>query len=324
MNDLAAPRAVSARAGAGLYESHYLTAWDPSGGRALWLRHTSLKRPGEPAHPTVWLVWFDRSDAGPNAVRVTAPEPIADPGGDWARSALGRFGPSGAEGAIDQAGWALSWVAQAPELPYLPARWLYDRPIPRSNGTALVPAAAVTGTVALDGREPVALEGWNGMVGHNWGSEHADRWTWIHAGGLGADGAGWLDLILVRVQVGPLLTPWMASGALTLDGVTYPTARRGRVRRDVDGDRTEVSVPLAGGAALQVTITAPGARTVAWDYAGPRGAGRVVRNCSIADATLTLRSAGSERVVLVDGAMAVEHGEPGSPSVPRAQAGPSA
>jgi hypothetical protein len=310
MTDLARPRAVTVALDAALYESHYLTAIDPAGGRALWLRHTALKRRGQPAHPTVWLVWFDRSAPAPRAWRVTAPEPLADPGGAWARSALGELAPTAATGAVNGVAWSLHWQARAPELPYLPARWLYDRAIPRSNGVALVPAATVTGTVTLDGQAPVALDGWDGMAGHNWGSEHAEQWTWIHAGGLGDDRGGWLDLALVRVRVGRLLTPWLAAGAAHLAGRTHATARRGRVRREIDGEHTRIAVPLAGGARIELQISAPAAATAVWDYASPAGSGRAVRNCSVADASVHLHADGGERRLTISGGLAVEHGEP--------------
>ena len=42
MKNLATPRAPAAPLGAARDESHYLTATDPAGERALWLRHTAL------------------------------------------------------------------------------------------------------------------------------------------------------------------------------------------------------------------------------------------------------------------------------------------
>ena len=38
--------------------------------------------------------------------------------------------------------WDLRFEPHAGEVAYLPARWLYDRRVPRSNGAALVPAAS--------------------------------------------------------------------------------------------------------------------------------------------------------------------------------------
>jgi hypothetical protein len=312
MKNLATPRAPAAPLRAALYESHYLTATDPAGGRALWLRHTALKRPGERALPTVWVTWFQRSGARPRALRVTAAEPLSDPDGAWARSGLGELSPAGASGAIDGASWSLAWEAPVAEVPYLPARWMYDRAIPRSNGAALIPSGTVHGSVMLDGEAPVSVDGWDLMVGHNWGSEHANRWTWIHAGGLEHDRSGWFDLALARVKLGPLLTPWAAGGAVHLNNRTFHTSVRGPVRREVDGESTLLSVPLAGGATLELRVTAPDKDTVAWDYASPRGAGRSVRNCSIADASLTLRADRSEQTIEINGRVAVEHGSPAS------------
>ena len=34
--------------------------------------------------------------------------------------------------------------------------------------------------MTVDGRE-IEVDRWPGMVGHNWGAEHAERWTWIQA-----------------------------------------------------------------------------------------------------------------------------------------------
>jgi hypothetical protein len=310
MDDLATARAPSAPLGAGLYESHYLTAVDPAGGRAVWLRYTALKRPGARARPTVWMTWFERGAPAPRARRVTTSDPLADPGTGWARSALGELGPGTARGEIEDAAWDLTWEPRAPALPYLPARWLYDRPVPRSGGVALAPAASVSGTLCLAGGEPVELRGWEGMIGHNWGSEHAEHWSWLHAGGLGPDRSGWLDLVLVRIRLGPLLTPWIAAGALHVDGRTLATARRGRVRRELAGERTAVHVPMSGGATLELTVSNPAGATVTWDYASPSGAGRVVRNCLVADASLRLHTRAGERAFELAAGFAVEHGAP--------------
>jgi hypothetical protein len=313
VRSLARPRVPAAESGAALYESHYLTANDPAGGRALWLRYTALKRRGEPARPTVWLTWFDRSAARPHAIRVTAQEPLGDPGPAWSRSSLGELSPAGASGTIEGVSWSLEWEPRAPELPYLPAGWLYDRPIPRSNGAALIPLATVRGTLELAGAGTLNIDGWDGMLGHNWGSEHADHWTWIHAGGLGEDRSGWVDLALVRVGLGPLLTPWLAGGAVRLGGHTHRAARRGGVRHELHGETASIAVPLAGRARLELELTAPETATVSWDYASPRGPGRRVRNCSVADGRLTLRSDSGPRTLELEGRVAVEHGAPADP-----------
>jgi hypothetical protein len=56
-------------------------------------------------------------------------------------------------------------------------------------------------------------------------------------GRLGEDGRGWLDLALVRIRIGPLVTPWIASGALDLDGRRYAPAPLRRVTCKRAGER---------------------------------------------------------------------------------------
>jgi hypothetical protein len=63
------------------------------------------------------------------------------------------------------------------------------------------------------------------MVGHNWGSQHAERWIWLHALSESGD---WLDAAIGRVRLGPVTTPWVASGAVSLDGVRHALGGPGR------------------------------------------------------------------------------------------------
>lgn len=320
VRDLATARAPGAAPRASLYESHYLTAVDPAGGRAIWLRHTSLKPSGRPARGTVWLTSFDRTAGAPVALRVTAAEPVADPGGAWSRSSLGTIGPGRASGKMAEASWELRWSAVGAEVRYLPARWLYDRRFPRSGGVALIPHTAVSGAITLppvgdppsgvDANAAVKLEGWDGMVGHNWGSEHLEHWVWAHAGGFGEDRADWVDLVLARIRLGPLLTPWLASGAACLDGRRHVAARRGRAELSREGERTRLTVPVAGREPLRLELTAPAAATVHWDYASLAGRGRQVEHSSVADAVLSL----GQRRWTLDARASLEHGSPLQPA----------
>jgi hypothetical protein len=266
----------------GLYESHYLTATDPAGGRALWLRHTSLH-----GKPSVWVTWFDPE---PHAERVELDEPLSTT--DWPRCSLGELTPTTAKGNLGRHSWDLSWEPKADPLPYLPATWLYDRSFPRSNGAAVVPHATVHGT--YDG---VSLDGWHGVVGHNWGRDHAEQWCWLHA----VLPVGWVDLVLVRIRLGRVLSPWIAGGGVSVDGTVRRT-RPGKVHLRESGDHTTAEVPLQGG---RIALEVQGNHHVTWDYASPAGAPRTVRNCSVADARITLD--GRQEWEL-SGTVAVEHG----------------
>jgi hypothetical protein len=189
--DLATVRTPTVPLPRGFYESTYLVATDPAGGRALWLRDTWLKAPGAAAEPLTWVTWW-----GPELTQ-----------------ARGRGTGTLYDGGLDQHVWQLSVEPTAEPVPYLP-RWAYDRPFPRSNGVALVPHGTVSGT--FDG---TPIDGWHAMVGHNWGSEHAAEWTWTH--GAGTDGT-WFD----QVRVKPLKRgPWVTVATVHVDGRTT-TSRR--------------------------------------------------------------------------------------------------
>src|SRR6185437_14057711 len=119
--------------------------------------------------------------------------------------------------------------------------------------------------------------GWQGMIGHNWGAQHAERWIWIH--GLVDD--GWLDVILARIPVAGRLTPWMAMGGLSVDGAITRIGRgipgRGVILRERP-DGCEFGLP--GG--IRGKVSAASADFVGWTYADPDGSTHDVIHSSIA------------------------------------------
>lgn len=199
MRDLVALRHPGTPLGHGLYESLYLTATSPEGDRALWLRHTWLKAPGQQPEPLLWITWW-----GPDLTQTRG---------------VGTFDLTGttSRGALDGHTWDLGWSADHSPVPYLP-RALYDRRFPRSNGALLVPHGTVNGT--FDGTD---LTGWSAVVGHNWGAEHAHEWEWLH----GTDGDDWFD----QLRVKPMShSPWLTLATTCLKGKT----RRSRTPLKVD------------------------------------------------------------------------------------------
>lgn len=189
MRDLAALRTPDVPRARGLYESLYLTATSPEGDRALWLRHTWLKPPGEPAEPVLWVTWW-----GPDLVQAR------DRG-------TAELTAQSSQGSLAGHWWDLRWSSDHHPVPYLP-KSLYDRRFPRSNGVLLVPHGTVEGRF-----DDVELDGWSAVVGHNWGAEHAHRWEWLH----GTNGADWFDQL--RVQPAKHL-PWLTLATTHLDGRT--------------------------------------------------------------------------------------------------------
>jgi hypothetical protein len=273
---MSAPRFPGVPPHKGHYESYYLRAADPPSGRSAWIRHTVFKRPGGPPTGALWCTLFEAGKA-PRAVKQSLPDPRA---GDWLAIGDSHFGPAGARGRAEASGkeaeWELTFGPSSGGLRHLPAR-LYDTPLPRTKTESPLPDTTISGRV-----EDWELDGWPGVIGHNWGAEHAERWIWLHGTGFEQAPGAWLDVALGRVKVGPLTTPWIANGALHLDGRRIRVGglgKRARVQERHDGGRIEV-----GG----VTIAVNAPQLVSWIYSDPSGGEHHSTNCSIARVELTV------------------------------------
>jgi hypothetical protein len=239
------------------YESYYLRAVDAGRPRSVWLRHTTLGDVG-----STWLTLFDADAPEPVTAKVSVPGPVRPPG-SWLRVGDSEIRPDGVSGPD----WDLTWSGDEPALRHLPKQWMYGAPVPRTKLESPRPAITVNGTV-----HGVAVENWTGMIGHNWGAEHAERWIWLH-GTLFEDDA-WLDIALGRIKVAGRTTPWIANGVVSVGG------RRTRVgglraRPRVEEDPLHLRLELPG---LTLAARSPREQTVVWRY----GDHHHTANCSIA------------------------------------------
>jgi len=225
------------------------------------------------------------------------PDAVAGPRRFQGQAALGDQG----------ARWDLTITGEQPPLRPLRPQVLYQAPLPRTKLEATVPDGDVTGTLEVDGRE-VTVSGWRGTVGHNWGSEHADSWVWLHAAGFGAAPEAWLELVLARIRVGPARSPWTAMGALGVGGERIVLGGLGRRPRVVAGPaRLSASVP-GPQARVQVCVTTDDDDPVAVTYTDPRGGTRTVRHAALATVELTVRRPGQGGLTLSSRRGAYEYG----------------
>jgi hypothetical protein len=285
-----------ARARAGMYESFYLRAVSPEEPVGVWIRHTVHKPRSERPTGSVWCTVFDARRGRPFMHRLTSDEPSV-PAGGWIEVGGARMTPAEAEGSCGAARWSLRFASDEPELHHLPRSWLYRTPLPRTKLTSPMPAARFDGALELSGQSAIELRGWQGMVGHNWGSEHAERWIWLHGVCFQEEPEAWLDVALGRVKVAGRMTPWVANGALSLDGRRHRigglTARGLRVSETAGG--CVLALPGRGGLAVQARVEVPQGTAAGWRYADPDGGGRDVINCSIAALELTVRLPGERQ-----------------------------
>ncbi len=287
---------------AGRYESWFLSARDPASPRALWIRHTRHRPRTGPESAALWCMVVDRGLGQRPAVlkQVFAAVP-AD-----AVAAPGQFRGTAVMGE-QSAHWDLAVTGgRAPLRPLRPAV-LYRAPLPRTKLVASVPDGQVTGVLEVGG-QPVGVSGWRGTVGHNWGSEHADSWVWLHAAGFGAAPDGWLELVLARIRVGRVRSPWTAFGALSLGADRMPLGGLGRPSRVDAHPGWLVASVRAPGARLQVSVTTGDDDAVVVRYGDPSGGSRVVRHAARAAVDLAVRRPGGPELILSSSHAAYEYG----------------
>ena len=90
------------------------------------------------------------------------------------------------------------------------------------------------------------------------------------------------------MKIGPVTTPWVASGALSIDGVRYRLGGIGRMRQTKIAETfTGCEFSLRGqDIAVDGRISAEPARFVGWVYADPSGPSHHVLHSSLGEITL--------------------------------------
>ncbi len=285
-----------------MYESWYARVVSPDGKLAIWIRYTIDKIPGQEATGTTWFTLFDEEAERPVARRQVG-QPASAPVNTWVRIGDSMIGPAGLQGECFEGKWQLSFEPRAPILFHLPRPRFYGLPLPKTKPISPVPLGDFNGTVSIGDRE-IKVDGWRGMIGHNWGTEHADRWIWLHGSSFVEDSEAWIDIVIGRILVAGKLLPWVANGAINAGG---------RIKRiggvfapgvDVTEAplRLEAGIPVAGKSYLELEIDSPPNLTVGWQYgdpADPEAEFHQVVNCSAARMTARLTMPGHHNVTLL-------------------------
>lgn len=318
-----------------MYESWYARLVSPDQPLAVWIRYTIDKVPGQEATGTVWFTLFDGEAERPVARRQQElPASVPDQG--WVEIGESTIGPGGLRGGCFEASWDLTFTPRAPALFHLPRPKLYDFPVPKTNPISPVPDGDFAGVIEAGDRR-ISLEGWRGMIGHNWGSEHAERWIWLHGSCFEEEPDAWIDIAMGRLRIAGRLLPWVANGAVHSGGQTRRVG--GLFARGVEVTETprrlEARVPVNGGGSLGFEINSPENLTVGWQYgdpADPDAEAHEVANCSAAAMTAELSLPDTAGIVLTTqhgavyelGMTETDHGIPISTGFPPGSSGPAA
>jgi hypothetical protein len=300
----------------GHYESFYLKLNRPGGGRGAWIRHTVHKRPGHPVTCAVWFVLFDADALGPRATKVQFDASALDASADsYIRVGDAVLGEGRATGKIEtdalSASWDLTFDDSHEPFHHLPRDFLYNAPLPKTKFLSPYPNAVFNGSIELGG-ERVEIDDWRGMIGHNWGAEHAERWVWVQGAGFeGRDREDYFDMAVGRIKVAGWTTPWVGNAMLMLDGRAHRLGGFERIHTTkVEEAPTGARFRLTG-KDVKVTgrVGAERKDFVAWIYADPVGPEHNTLNCSISDLELDVElDGGPARRLTVSGAAAYEFG----------------
>ncbi|TMK72703.1 MAG: hypothetical protein E6G49_06370 [Actinobacteria bacterium] len=310
-----APRFPSVSRDAGHYESYYLKATRPGGGRGVWIRHTVHKRPEEDATAALWLTLFDADAPGPRAVKAAfGADELSVPDGGYIRIDGAALEPGHAKGKIAtpelSAGWDLRFSDDGDAFHHLPYDRLYDAPLPRTKFLSPYPSARFDGGVTV-GEEVIEVSSWPGMVGHNWGAEHAERWVWIQGAFLDGEEPTYFDMAAGRIKLGPVQTPWVGNAMLRIGSVEHRLGGFDRMLSTKVSERpTSCTFQIAGkGIKVRGRVASEARNFVAWVYADPKGPEHNTINCSISDLELEVQRDGRppERLEVI-GAAAYEFG----------------
>lgn len=280
------PRFGSVSPDLGHYESYFVKGHHPSEPIAFWLRHTVHQRPNKARTASLWLTLFERDEV--TAGKQTFPEPDVPEGG-YIQVGPATLTPAGGKGRLAShtldAGWSFTFDGSDDEVRHLPAAWMYDAALPRTKTGTPHPGVTFEGRVG-----PYRVDGWRGLVSHNWGSQHAERWIWMHCA---LHDGGWLELVLGRIKVGRVTTPWIANGALQLEGERHRLGGPNRARSTlVDEHATGARFVVTGdgGVRIEGSIEAPANRFVCWRYADPDGPEHHSAHSSLCDLRAEIRS----------------------------------
>ena len=194
----------------GHVESWFLKANDPRSRRAIWLRWTlwASERAPTAAVAEIWAVAFG-GDGGPVAAKAGVP--WAASGTQFDRQGLGvsidgcTLTPERAKGRVETGGRRIAYDLKvsplAESLLHLPSPWMYAPAWPWQKIASPIPSARFSGHIEVAG-EAWEVDGWPGMIGHNWGRRHAPLYAWGQCNSWEGDEEGKGDLVLEGFSLG--------------------------------------------------------------------------------------------------------------------------
>ena len=293
----------------GHVESYFLKLNDPKGERALWVKATVLARTiGEPVAES-WAIAFERGKP-PIAQKTTVPLSRAR----FSKGAIDAELPnlvmtsSRVNGDLGSIAFDVAIEDRSPPLFHYPRRF-YEGRFPSSKLTSPMPNLRAHGEARV-GDRGWKIDGWRGLLGHNWGRGHAFAYAWGHCNVWDED----VDLVFEgtsgRVRVGPVLIPTTTLLVVRLNGETHALNHVSELARN-QGSMTFRRWRFSGrGPTLSVTgeLFAETEDMVGLHYENPDGAMTYCLNSKLASARISLEPRGALPITVSSRAAALEIG----------------
>jgi hypothetical protein len=297
--------------GGGHVESYFLKVNDRESKRALWVKATILARSdgSEPVAES-WAVAFER---GRPAVAAKTTVPLS----------RARFSPRAldvelptlslsrarARGEVGEIAFDLALADETQPLLHYPTHRMYVGRFPSSKFVSPMPNLAARGEARV-GDRTWTIDGWRGLLGHNWGRGHAFAYAWGHCNVWDDD----VDLVLEgasgRVRVGPVLTPTTTLVLVRWRGETHALNRVSQLLRN-RGSMTLRRWRFSGSGptlSLRGEFWADTDDMVGLHYENPDGAMTYCLNSKLASARVSITPRGGLPFVASSRAAALEIG----------------
>lgn len=276
--------------------------------RALWLKLTFLRRSfgAKEAVVEAWAMAFNLGGSGSegthSAIKQSWPAAQAEiaPNCLYVRVGEVTLGQGKAKGTLtDEARgetiqWDLSFTFEHEGFRHLPYGWMYEGQVPKSKANSPQIDSRFTGTVSVNGKETRVTDA-PGMLGHNWGTQHAESWTWAHCNDwTGVEGVVF-EGVTSRVKLGPMTTPQLTVLHLRLPGERVTLNGLWKLvttKSEAAGLRWVFSGQQAD-RRIEGSFSAPAERFVGVDYHDPDGRVAHCLNTKIADGEIALYGKGS-------------------------------
>jgi hypothetical protein len=204
-----------------------------SAARALWLKLTFLKEKGEWGQEFVeaWAIAFNlgkTESTSRMALKETWPAAEASYDTERFRVEVGSVqwlhgrlrGQLGQAGGSEHIAWDLRFETATTGFRHIPYGWMYQGGLPKSKATSPQVDTRFSGQVSVNGHT-TEIDGAAGMLGHNWGSQHADSWVWAHCNMWEDADDVVFEGVTSKVKFGPLSVPLLTVLHLQIDGESF-------------------------------------------------------------------------------------------------------